>query len=161
MSSDTSSQKLTPSPARNAVPLTVTSLILGTSTGIPLTLAWNCIKNRLAVGPPSTISFPTRRPESASMQCRTSSTWYAIDSNVALTMLAGFVPSVIPTMRPLADESQYGAAKPTNAGTKKTPPLLGFDEPSLSDSLGFLIIPIPFTSQSMADPAVYTPPSSA
>ena len=71
------------------------------------------------------------------------------------------VPRVSPTIVPRAYGSQYGAPRPTNAGTKYTPPVSGTDSASRSVSAAFAISPRPSRSHCTAAPAMNTLPSSA
>ena len=65
-------QKPTASPARKAAPRAVVSAMALGSTGMPSWSAWNCIRKRFAVPPPSARSTATRRPASASIASSTS-----------------------------------------------------------------------------------------
>ena len=83
-----------------------------TSTGRPSTSAWNCMRNRFAVAPPSARRISSS-PGTASI---TSATWNAIASSAARAMCARVVPRVMPLIRPRASGSQCGDPSPVERG---------------------------------------------
>jgi hypothetical protein len=95
------------------------------------------------------------------MASTTSRTWNAIDSSVARAMWAPPLPRVMPRIAPRASGSQYGAPRPTNAGTTTTPPLSVTDAASPSTSLDSANRPRPSRSHWTAAPVTNTEPSSA
>src|SRR5437773_715276 len=148
------------SPARKAAPRAVVSCIAATSTGMPATSAWNCIRKPFAVPPPSTrrtsIGWPAARIAS-----RRSRVWYAMLSRVARTIWARVVPRSMPIRRPRAYMSQCGAPSPVNAGTRYTLSLPASPAASDSVSAAVAMIPRPSRSHCTAAPVMNALPSSA
>ena len=79
----------------------------------------------LTAAPPSTRRagslVPVPAAESCCMASRASATWKAMLSRAARAMWPGWVLRLRPIIMPLACGSQWGAPRPTKAGTKTTP----------------------------------------
>ena len=88
-----------------------------TSTRVPMRSAWNCIRKRFALAPPSA----RRTPTSSGRTSSTSATWCAIASSAARTRCARVEPRVRPQINPRASGSHCGEPRPVSAGTKNTP----------------------------------------
>ena len=84
---------------------------------MPVMSARNWQRKLLALAPPSTFTERILVPESDSMARMTSFAWKAMDSRAARAMWHLLVPLVRPMIMPLAFWSQWGAPRPTNAGT--------------------------------------------
>ena len=113
------------SPASSPAPSAVVSITRGRRTGMPSRSAWYCMSQSFATAPPSTCSARTRAPASRAMASTRSRLWNASDSSAARTMCARVVPRVSPSSAPRTSARQWGAPRPTNAGTSTTPPESG------------------------------------
>src|ERR1051325_10317533 len=82
-------------------------------------------------------------------------------STAARATCATLVLRVKPTITPLARGSQYGAPRPTNAGTRYTPSVSGTSAINFSTSGDELIALRPSRNHCTAAPATNTEPSSA
>src|SRR6188472_1660441 len=147
----------TASPASAAAPSAVASASAATSTGHPARSAWSCIRNPLAVAPPSA----RRAPTSSGSASSTSATWCATASSAARTRCARVVPRVSPEISPRASGRHCGEPSPVSAGTKVTPSVDStlVARRSLSDADS--ITPRPSRSHCSAAPPTSTAPSAA
>ena len=64
-----------PTPARYAAPSAVVSATSGTTTGTPITSAWNCISQALPLAPPSARSSLSGCPDADSIARTASTVW--------------------------------------------------------------------------------------
>src|SRR6056297_1992762 len=81
-------------------------------------------------------------------------------SRAALTTWAFVAFRLNPTIQARASLSQYGAPRPTKAGTRNTPLLSGTDEASFSVSDAFSISCNSFFNQLMVSPVQWIFPSN-
>src|ERR1017187_3929168 len=148
-------------PARYAAPSAVVSVTCGRTTGTPSTSAWNCINRSFTEAPPSTRSAASGVPVSLWTASSTSATWNAMASSAARAMCPGFVSRRSPISIPAACASQWGAPRPTNAGTNTTPPVSGTEAASASTSPDELISLSLSRSHCTTAPPIKILPSSA
>jgi hypothetical protein len=87
--------------------------------------------------------------------------WNASDSSAARTTWARVVPRVSPNRAPRTSGRQYGAPRPTKAGTITTPPVSRTRRAIASLSPALAITWSPSRNHCIAAPAMNTLPSRA
>ena len=145
--------------ARRVAPSAVVSWTAATSTGTPRMSDWNCMRNGLAVPPPSTLRTSIVWPPGAWRPPgrATDRRW----TRASPARCARLLPRVNPMSRPRAYMSQCGAPSPTKAGTRYTSPLSGTDSARNAVSAASEISPRPSRSHCTAAPVTNALPSSA